>query len=298
VEGEAFSHNHLPIATLARTGWSCPWRAAPVTGRGPFGIPDWERWNDYGIGLCWWPARPASRRSCARRQAPSPRWSASAARTDPQPGPGPLPGGGPGRGRGGPGAGRPGRPPAPPWTLAWYSALVKRELGDLDGAIADLEALAETRFPEARERGFDFSKDYRMLTELGRTLYERARQERGEARRPARAELLSQAPERLSQALVVDPEYAPAHYQLGLILADLGDSAGAEHHRGLHDLYRADDNIAERAITRHRAENPAANHAAETVAIYDLQRIGAYELMESSAPDHLAETRRDDRLLR
>ncbi len=76
-------------------------------------------------------------------------------------------------------------PPAPPWTLAWYSALVDRELGNLDAAIDNLEALAETRFQTARERGFDFSRDYRMLNELGRTLYERARQERGDsAERP------------------------------------------------------------------------------------------------------------------
>ncbi|MFZ0788342.1 MAG: aspartate phosphatase, partial [Chromatiaceae bacterium] len=171
-------------------------------------------------------------------------------------------------------------PPAPAWTLAWYSARVKRELGDLDGAVADLTALAETRFPQARERGFDFSKDYRMLTELGRTLYERARLERGESRRAARADLLTQARQRLDQALAVDPEYAPAHYHLSLILADLGDQGAADRHRELHNHYRTDDNIAERAITRHRAENPAANHAAEAVAIYDLQRAGAFGLTD------------------
>ncbi|MFY9976175.1 MAG: tetratricopeptide repeat protein, partial [Chromatiaceae bacterium] len=171
----------------------------------------------------------------------------------------------------------------PAWTLAWYSALVKRELGDLDGAIADLENLAETRFAEARERGFDFSADYRMLTTLGRTLYERARQERGEARRQARTELLTRAKQRLDQALALDPEHAAAHFNLGLILADLGDPTGAERHRALHDRYRTDDNIAERAITRHRAANPAADHAAEPVAIYDLQRSDAFGL--ASAPD-------------
>jgi tetratricopeptide (TPR) repeat protein len=300
VEGDAFSHNHLPIATLAVDRLELPVAdASRVTGETHPTLPDWERWNDYGIGLLR-VAGETGKQGELRQAADAFAQVERLGRAD---GPlnlarvrfreGDLEGAAVALDR----AARL-DPPAPPWVLAWYSALVKRELGDLDGAIADLRALAETRFPEAREHGFDFSKDYRMLTELGRTLYERARLERGEARRPARAELLSQARERLSQALVVDPEYAPAHYQLGLILADLGDSAGAEHHRGLHDLYRADDNIAERAITRHRAENPAANHAAETVAIYDLQRIGAYELMESSALDHLAETRRDDRLLR
>ena len=114
-----------------------------------------------------------------------------------------------------------------------------------------------------------------MLTELGRTLYERARLERGEARRQARTEFLGQAGQRLRQALTLDPEYAPAHNHLALVLADLGDAVGAEEHRALHNRYRPDDNIAEQAITRHRAANPAANHAAEAVAIYDLQRPGA-----------------------
>ena len=114
-----------------------------------------------------------------------------------------------------------------------------------------------------------------MLTELGRTLYERSRLERGEARHQARTEFLSRARQRLNQALALDPEYAAAHNHLALVLADLGDSAGAEEHRALHNRYRPDDNIAEQAITRHRAADPAANHAAEVVAIYDLQRPGA-----------------------
>ena len=60
---------------------------------------------------------------------------------------------------------------------------------NLDAAIAGLEALAHTRFQFARARGFDFSRDYRMLNELGRTLYERASQERGSARRAAEKEV-------------------------------------------------------------------------------------------------------------
>ena len=46
----------------------------------------------------------------------------------------------------------------------------------------------------------------------------------------------------------------------------------AAEHRALHDKYRTDDNAVERAVTLHRSRNPAADHAAEAVAIYDLQR--------------------------
>jgi tetratricopeptide (TPR) repeat protein len=298
VEGEGFAANRLPVATLATDRVLLPLAgggAAPQPGA-EIKVAEWERWNDYGIGLLR-EAGETGKQGELRQAADAFEAVEALGRAD-----GPL---NLARVRF-----REGEldaaaaalelaatmdPPAPAWVLAWYSALVKRELGDLDGAIADLTALAETRFPEARDRGFDFSKDYRMLTELGRTLYERARLERGEARLAARTDLLSQARQRLDQALAVDPEYAPAHYHLSLILADLRDAAGAERHRGLHDLYRPDDNIAERAITHHRSENPAANHAAEAVAIYDLQREQAFGL--ASGGEHRSRRSRDGETL-
>lgn len=289
VEGKAYTANRLPVATLATDRLLLPvagGEALPEPGAG-IEVAEWERWNDYGIGLLR-EAGQTGKQGELRQAADAFTAVEQLGRAD-----GPL---NLARVRF-----REGEldaaaqaleqaahmdPPAPPWLLAWYSALVKRELGDLDGAIADLTALAETRFPEARARGFDFSKDYRMLTELGRTIYERARGERGEARRAARTQLLTLAHQRLDQALAVDPEYAPAHYHLSLVLADLGDAPGAERHRELNHRYRPDDNIAERAITRHRAENPAANHAAEVVAIYDLQRPAAFGLArDSDQPD-------------
>jgi tetratricopeptide (TPR) repeat protein len=163
-------------------------------------------------------------------------------------------------------------PPAPPWTLAWYSALVDRELGHLDSAIDSLEALAETRFQSARDRGFDFSRDYRMINELGRTLFERARQERGDSRRAARLALLQRAEGRFQDVLAADPENVTAHYNLALIYAELDQPEQAGQHRELHEKYRPDDHAVERAVVLHRSRNPAANHAAEAVAIYDLQR--------------------------
>jgi hypothetical protein len=39
----------------------------------------------------------------------------------------------------------------------------------------------------------------------------------------------------------------------------------------LHQRYRPDDHAVERAATLHRQRNPAANHAAESVAVYALQ---------------------------
>jgi hypothetical protein len=44
------------------------------------------------------------------------------------------------------------------------------------------------------------------------------------------------------------------------------------------EQYRPDDHAVERAVATHRRNNPAADHAAEPVAVYDLQRPQAYGL--------------------
>jgi hypothetical protein len=63
-----------------------------------------------------------------------------------------------------------------------------------------------------------------------------------------------------------------------LIYAQLGDEKLAEDHRTLHERYRPDDNARDQAIAIHRAKNPAADHAAQSIVIYNLQRKGAFEL--------------------
>jgi len=269
VQGEAFTVNDLPIATLAEDRLDLPLAGDLEVAPQEREIPAWERWNDYGIGLLRQGPKGESRQAAeafAEVEALGrPDGPLNLARVLYQEGR---------LSEAGEALEHAARalPPAPPWTLAWLSALVDRDQGDLDAAIHALEALAETRFNEARERGFDFSRDYRMLNELARTLYERARQERGAARQEARAALLERARSRLEQALALDPEYAAAHHNLSLVLAELGDTEGADRHRALHDGYRLDDNAAERAVTLHRRRSPAANHATAAVVIYDLGR--------------------------
>jgi len=311
MQGDAFAGNDLPMTTLADDRVLLPVAAGPASTSGsrPAGAPRlsapqsadalrlsalqpadalrlsalqvgqmraparpaWERWNDYGIGLFREGPRGESRQAAdAFRMVERLQLA---------------------QGQGGDGAlnlarvlyregrldaaaqalARAAEQGAPLWTLAWYTGLIARDQGDLDRAIDALEALAETRFKDARARGFDFGRDYRMLTELGRTLYERARRERGAARRAARQALLTRARERLTQALAIDPENAAAHHNLSLVLAELGDTNRAAHHRERHEHYRTDDNAIERAVSIHRSRNPAADHAAEPVAIYALR---------------------------
>jgi tetratricopeptide (TPR) repeat protein len=157
---------------------------------------------------------------------------------------------------------------APPWTTAWFSALIDRENGHLEIATQTLETIINNRFAEARQRGFDFSYDVRVLNTLGRTLYERSRQLRGKQQH----EQLERAQAWFDKTLQIDPENIAAHYNLGLVHAQLGNTDKAGQHRALHEKYRPDDHAVEQAVTRHRRENPAADHAAAAIAIYDLGR--------------------------
>ena len=265
--------NELPVLTLAQDRIVFPVRGVntEVVNEVPE-IELWQRWNDYGIGLL----RKGGKTRGQLRQAEEAFAQVEAlGRAD-----GPL---------------NLARvyfeqgtvqddaiaalqrasqfdPPAPPWTVAWYTGLVNQQNGFLDEAITNFRSIIEASDPELRERGFDFSKDYRVLNQLGLALFERAKQERGAQRESARQTLLSQARDSFDAALVLDPENVSAHFNLDLIHRQLGDEAAAAIHREQYLKYREDDNARGRAITAARRNDPAADHAAEAIVIYDLQR--------------------------
>ena len=168
-------------------------------------------------------------------------------------------------------------PPAPSWSVAWFSGLVNLQNGAVDEAISNFRSILEADSEEMRRRGFDFSRDVRLHNELGLALFERAKRERGPARADARAERLHEARESFERALVIDPENVTAHYNLGLIHAQLGDADSAVLHRELHARYKPDDNARDRAIAIARRADPAADHAAEAIVIYDLHRPERFE---------------------
>ena len=168
--------------------------------------------------------------------------------------------------------------PPPRWTVAWFNGLVNKQNGFLDKAITEFKSILEDRYPELDQRGFDFSKDYEVLNELGQTLFERAKMERGEARKEQRETFLKQAVERFQATLALDSENLTAHYNLALIHAQLGNTDQANSHRRLHEKYRPDDNARDRAVTIARRNNPAADHAAQAIVIYPSQRPGAFGL--------------------
>ena len=73
-------------------------------------------------------------------------------------------------------------PAARQWTLLWLSGLVNRRNGRLKYAIRNFRQIVSGGFEQAKGRGFDFAKDWRLLNELGGALYDLARRERGKAR--------------------------------------------------------------------------------------------------------------------
>jgi tetratricopeptide (TPR) repeat protein len=124
-------------------------------------------------------------------------------------------------------------------------------------------------------RKFDFSLDYEVRNQLGVVLFDRARQLRGEADAAERELLLRDSIAQFEQTLALDSENVTAHHNLQLLYTQLGDKERAEEHRTLHERYKPDDNAADRAVRLAREKYPAANHAAEAVVIYPLQRSEA-----------------------
>ena len=74
------------------------------------------------------------------------------------------------------------------------------------------------------------------------------------------------------KTLTIDSENVAAHHNLQLLYAELGQPEKADEHGRLHARYKADDNAQGRAVRLARQKYPAANHAAEAVVRYPLQR--------------------------
>ena len=267
-QGEDFGGNTLPVVTIASDEV-----VFPVVGEADQDVPDiaeWQRWNDYGIGLLAKPDSGALRQAeAAFRQVAAmgrPEGDLNLARVFIR------------EGRlteAGEALRRAADNGAYPWSVAWFGGLVDLQNGEFDSAIEAFTALVETRFDEARRRGFDFSRDYRLLNTLARTLFERAKL----APSPEEeTRWLDAAAARYREALILDPENVAAHYGMAQVAARLGDETLEAHHRRLHEIYRPDDNAKDRAIAAARRRDPAANHAAEAVVVYDLQRPGAFGL--------------------
>lgn len=278
VQGEEFRRNDLPISVIDEEVVHFPLGPDEVVAESPIDIPEWQRWNDYGIALLRKPERRQLRQAeevfervealgSAHGAINLARVYLSEGRLDEA---------GDALARA---AGFDESPPA--WSLAWFSGRLLFQRGQFADALEQFTALAETRFGEARERGFDFSRDYRLLNQIGVTWFEVAGQQGTDADRRL---ALEQARDWFDRALVQDPENAEAHYNLGRIHRALGDAERADRHAADYERYRIDDNARDRAIAAARRADPAADHLADPVVILDLARPGS-EAFDLTAPE-------------
>jgi len=276
--------NELPIVTIASDSitFAVDDTTKSAISNLQSAIPEWQRWNDYGIGLLLEGTDKGAEKGELLQAAEAFEQVEKLARYD-----GPL------------NLARvyfkEGRlddavvalqraakfnPPAPRWTVAWLNGLVNKQNGYFDKAITEFRSILEDRYEELDKRGFDFSLDYEVINELGQTLFERAKLERGDE--AEQRKWLLQAVERFKKALSIDSENVTAHYNLALIYERLGEQELAAQHRKLHERYRPDDNARDRAVAIARRRDPAADHAAQATVIYSLQRDGAFEFKPAS----------------
>jgi tetratricopeptide (TPR) repeat protein len=269
--GEPY-RNELPVVTMATDSMTFPLSGVEpnTTTNEQRKIPEWQRWNDYGIGLLLKGKAELRQATAAFEQVERlGRWD------------GPL------------NLARvynlEGRideavaalqratafenaPGYPRWTWAWLSGVVNRQQGYLDEAIQNLRSVLEDRTADMEQRGFDFSYDIEVINLLGQTQFDLGRLRSRQGRTDEAKELWRQAIERFKRTLEIDSEDITAHYNLKLLFAELGETELAQRHEQLHAKYKPDDNAKGQAERLAREKYPAANHAAEAVVKYSLQR--------------------------
>lgn len=163
-------------------------------------------------------------------------------------------------------------PPAPPWTLAWLSGELNRQQGFLKEAEENFRQVLEYRTAETQRRKFDFSRDYVVNNLLGLTIFDRALQIRGDRRKEERLQRLTEAVKVFERTLTLDSENVDAHYNLSQLYGYLDQKERAAEHQRLHAKYKPDDTARGQAYGAARQKYPAANAAAEPLVIYDLNR--------------------------
>ena len=228
------------------------------------GIPTWQRWNDYGIGLLL-------KGKAELRQAAEAfekveilgRYDGPLNLARVQFAEGDLNGATESLNRA-----QTFDPKPPSWTAGWLSGAVNRQQGNLETAAESLKGVLNTRIVD---RKFDFSLDYRVRNELALTLLDLA-QKNLDFDDDAFQAYADEAIEHFKKVLEVDSENTAAHANLAKIYSLLGNDDKKSHHSELHKRYKLDENAKDVALPKARRKYPAANHAAEALVIYDLQR--------------------------
>jgi hypothetical protein len=116
------------------------------------------------------------------------------------------------------------QPPAPWQTVAWFRGVLNALNVNFKEAVADFEQILD---PKNRDpvRKFDFTMDWVVINELGKTLFALAQQEDDVLERD---QYLRRAIEQFERTLVLDAENVMAHEYLQKCYTRLGGGAAAE----------------------------------------------------------------------
>ena len=264
--------NDLPITVISSDKVTLPLGTNQrATDASELNVPQWERINDYGIGMLLKPkrvglryaedafieiakqGRPEGHLNVARVYVSEGRLNEAANALQLA-----YDGG------------------AYPWSVAWFSGLIDLQLGNFEAAITKFRQLESTQFAEAINRGFDFSRDYNLLNKLGQAHFELSKVLRDS---DDKVKALVKAGTWYERALQEDPENTTAHFGLAQIYERLGDADRSSHHREQHDKYRIDNNAKDNAVNAARKRDESANRASEAIVVYDLHPVD-FELKE------------------
>jgi len=273
VDGEPY-RNELPITVLAEDHVTFPVEGVAdvaATPEADDGFPEWQRWNDYGIGML------LKGKAELKQAAEAFRKVEELGRYD-----GPLNLARVLLQEAGDGqldeavaavkrASEHTDPAAPPWTLAWLSGVLNTQQGYHKQAEENFRQVLNYRTADTVRRGFDFSRDYVVNNLLGQAIFTQATNIRGERRADERRSRLEEAVAVFRRTLKDDSENVDAHHNLAQLYSLLGDTELSAEHRRLHTKYKPDDTARGQAVGIARKKYPAANAAAEPLVIYELK---------------------------
>ena len=155
------------------------------------------------------------------------------------------------------------------WQLAYFAGVIDLQNGFLEKALQNFSRVYNTEFKNAQDANFDFSKDYKFVTMYAQTLFQRSKMLQNSEQQKYQQRSL----ELFNDVLALNPEWADAHFALSQVYAAMGDTEMYNQHKVLHNKYKTDDNSKDSVIAIARAKNEAADHAAEAIAIYKLDKI-------------------------
>ncbi|HTD88953.1 MAG TPA: hypothetical protein VK850_20445, partial [Candidatus Binatia bacterium] len=174
-------------------------------------------------------------------------------------------------------------PDLPVWTINWLKGTVNSQQGHFKEAVQSYKSVLTDRSEIMLQRGYDFSKDYRVINDLAKTLYDQSQTQWRESQKEDRLRLQKEARDYYLKTLEFDSEDVSAHFGLSQLYAAMGETELMQKHQALHQRYKPDDNAGDQAIAIARAKYPYGKAAAEAVVIYPLRRLGAPELPPEAA---------------